>query len=261
MSASCGSGTTTWGRPSVLFVRVSLCRFDRGLGVFVISRAAAHMMRAYMGTKRWPQLSTEGYPQVTDEDRGAAEVTDDIDDIEVRMVDPVPAIRLRPAARGSTTPIFVPSKSTPLEEENADAQIPSSALWAMKYRRHLRFGRRADDFFRVVLSESTDPIYVLDDGASHRMIGREVGVDEVGLTYYLIGRITLDAYEQFVPDGADVADIFSVAGDLSLCSVYEAPDAVSNVLLVEDYRGIDDVPADYLPLNPLITFSDEPGEG
>ncbi len=197
---------------------------------------------------------------MTDDDRGA-EVTDDIDDIEVQGVDPVPAaFRLLQAAKGATTPIFVPSKSTPLEEEEADAQLPSSALWAMKYRRHLRLGRREDDFFRTVLCENTDPIYVLDDGASHRMIGREVGVDEVGLTYYLIGRITLDAYEQFVPDGADVTDIFSVAADLSLCSVYEAPEAVSNVLLVEDYRGIDDVPADYLPLSPLIEFSSELGQ-
>jgi hypothetical protein len=200
---------------------------------------------------------------VIDDDKGSEDVTDDIDDIddiEEHPADPVPAVLLRRAARGSTTPIFVPSKSTPLEEEDPDAQIPPSALWAMKYRRHLRFGRRDGDVFRAVLSESTDPVYVLDDGASHRMIGREVGVDEVGLTYYLVGRITLDDYEQFVPDGADVAGIFSVACDLSLCSVYEAPKAVSNVLLVEDYRGIDDVPAAYLPLNPLIKFSDEPGE-
>ncbi len=154
----------------------------------------------------------------------------------------------------------MPSKSTPLEEEVIDTQIPPSALWAMKYRRHLRFGRRDDDFFRTVLNETTDPIYVLDDGVSHRMIGREVGVDEMGLTYYLIGRITLDDYEQFVPDDADPAGFFSVASDLSLCSVYAAPTAVSNVLLVEDYHGIDDVPPDYLPSNPLIQFTDEPGE-
>jgi hypothetical protein len=197
---------------------------------------------------------------VTDEDNEAQKATDDIDDIAVRPVYPRPAVFSRPAGLSTPNPIFVPSKSTPLEEEDADDQIPASALWAMKYRRHLRFGRRENDFFRAVHSESTDPVYVLDDGASHRMIGRKVGVDDLGLVYYLIGRITLDAYEQFVSDGADVAAIFSVAGDLSLCSVYEAPEEVSNVLLVEDYGGIGEVPADYLPLNPLIQFSDDPGE-
>ncbi len=198
---------------------------------------------------------------MTESDRGAEEVSDDIDHIEVRPDDPVLGVRLRPAERGSTTPIFVPSKSTPLEEEDdADAQIPAAALWAMKYRRHLRFGRRDDDFFRVVLGESADPIYVLDDGASHRMIGRKVGVDEMGLTYYLVGRMTLDDYEQRVVNRRNVAGIFSEADDLSFCSVYEARDAVSNVLLIEEYRGIDDVPTDYLPMSPLISFSDEPGD-
>jgi hypothetical protein len=197
---------------------------------------------------------------VTDEDKEPDKAADDIDDIEVRPVYPRPAVLSRSVGLGSPNPIFVPSKSTPLEEEEPDDQIPPPALWAMKYRRHLRFGRRENDFFRAVHSESTDPVYVLDDGASHRMIGREVGVDDLGLMYYLIGRITLDAYEQFVSDGADVAGIFSGEGDLSLCSVYEAPDEVSNVLLVEDYGGIDEVPADYLPQNPLIQFSDDPGE-
>ncbi len=58
----------------------------------------------------------------------------------------------------------------------------------------------------------------------------------------------------------EVTGIFSDADNLSLCSVYEATDAVSNVLLVEDYAGAADVPAEYLPAHPRIRFSDEPGE-
>ena len=47
----------------------------------------------------------------------------------------------------------------------------------------------------------------------------------------------------------------------SLCSVYEATEGPSNVLLVESYGGIDQVPGDYLPSNPLIQFGDDmPGE-
>jgi hypothetical protein len=185
---------------------------------------------------------------------------DDIDNIGPHSIDPMPLDSLRPG-RGFAQ-VFVPSASTTLEEEDAaNETIPPPALWAMKYRRHFRFGRRDDDYFRVILGDDVDPLYVLDDGVNHRMICREVGTGDEGLTYYLTGRITLGTYEAFADDAGDVADIFSEAKDLSLCSVYEASDAVSNVVLVEDYGGVGDVPTDYLPGHPQIRFSDEPGGG
>lgn len=183
---------------------------------------------------------------------------EDIDDIELHTIDPMPA-ESSPFGPGSGQ-IFVPSKSTPFEEDVVDTQIPASALWAMKYRRHLRFGRRDDDHFRSVLGDEVDPVYVLDDGATHYMICREVGVDGASLSFYLLGRITLDVYWEFTDDVADVVGIFVEADDLCVCSVYEAPDAVSNVFVVEAYGG-DDVPLEYLSAHPKVQFPDEPGGG
>jgi hypothetical protein len=127
----------------------------------------------------------------------------------------------------------------------------------MKYRRHLHFGSRAGDAFRARLGDDRDPVYVLDDGPEHFMACREVGMDDEGLKYYLIGRITLWVYEGFADDDVDIAGVFSEGDDLCLCGVYEATEGASNVLLVESYRGIEDVPTDYLPSNPLIRFSDD----
>jgi hypothetical protein len=153
--------------------------------------------------------------------------------------------------------VFKPSKSSPLEEDDDDEQVPPAALWAMKYRRHLHFGSRDEDVLRVRLGHGNDPVYVLDDGPSHLMICREVGVDDDGLTYYLVGRITLDVYELVADDDAELSRIFSEANDLALCSVYKATGGVSNILVVDSYAGIDEVPAEYLPSNPLIHFTDD----
>jgi hypothetical protein len=88
-----------------------------------------------------------------------------------------------------------------------------------------------------------------------------VGVDDEGLQYHLTGRITVDVYAHFANDDVRIAEIFSEANDLALCSVYEATEGVSNLLVVESYRGIDEVPADYLPSNPLIQFSADVPDG
>jgi hypothetical protein len=185
---------------------------------------------------------------------------EDIDDIDAGPIDSaqVGSMPFSPGQLGAPTPVFAPSKSTPLQEEDdAGAQIPPAALWAMKYRRHLHFGSRDEDYFRTSLGDDSDPVYVLDDGPEHYMICREVGVDDEGLKYYLIGRITVWVYGGFADDDVDVADIFSEGDDLCLCGVYEAMEGPSNVLLVESYRRIEDVPTDYLPSNPLIRFSND----
>jgi hypothetical protein len=187
---------------------------------------------------------------------------EDIDEIDTRQPDPALAQSLPIASGlwGAPTPVFVPSKSSPLEEDT-QGEIPPAALWAMKYRRHFHFGSRSDTVFRTVLGDESDPVYILDDGAKHHMVGRQVGVDQEGLKYFLIGRITMGVYEHFAIDGADIAGIFDEADDLCLCSVYEATEGPSNVLLVRSYEGIDQVPGDYVPPNPLIQFADHlPGE-
>lgn len=183
---------------------------------------------------------------------------EDIDDIGAPCTDPtmIQSLPITSGLWGAPTPVFVPSKSTPLEDDT-EGEIPPAALWAMKYRRHFHFGSRRDTALRVALGDASDPVYVLDDGAKHQMVGRQVGVDEEGLRYFLIGRITVDVYEHFANDDVPVAGIFSEAGDLCLCSVYESTDGPSNVVLVRSYGGLDQIPGDYLPSNPLIQFTDE----
>jgi hypothetical protein len=187
---------------------------------------------------------------------------EDIDEIDTHGPDPalVQSLPITSGRWGAPTPVFVPSKSSPLEEDT-EGEIPPAALWAMKYRRHFHFGSRTDTAFRDALGDDGDPVYVLDDGAKHHMVGRQVGVDQEGLKYFLIGRITVGVYEHFANDGVGLGGIFAEASDLCLCSVYEATEGPSNVLLVQSYGGIDEVPGDYLPSRPLIQFADDrPGE-
>jgi hypothetical protein len=188
---------------------------------------------------------------MTDSDVGG----EDIDAVDQLPTDPAP-IALSRSPWGAPTPIFRPSKSTPLEEDEEDVQIPHAALWAMKYRRHFHFGSRDNDVFRARLGTEGDRVYVLDDGDEHYMICREVGVDEV-LEYFLVGRIPIETYERRREGEVGVVNIFSEAKDLGLCSVYDASEAASNIVLVENYGHIDDVPSDYLPCHPLIQFTDE----
>ena len=182
---------------------------------------------------------------------------EDIDNIDVHHTDPelVQALPFASGLWGAPTPVFVPSKSTPLEDD-IEGELPPPAVWAMKYRRHFHFGSRNENAFRAALGDDGDPVYVLDDGAKHHMVCREVGVGEGGLRYFLIGRITVAVYERFANDAKNLGGIFPEASDLCLCSVYEATEGPSNILLVESYPGIDQVPSDYLPSNGLIQFSD-----
>jgi hypothetical protein len=160
---------------------------------------------------------------------------------------------------GAPPPIFRPSTSTPLEEDEPEDLIPPAALWAMKYRRHLHLTLtpREDERLRDCLGGGDGAVYVIDDGGNHCMIGRLVGADEDGSTYSLVGRITAEAYERYAEARSPLEDIYSEAKDLSLCGVYAAPGAVSNVLAVEKYRGPGDVPPEYLPGRPFLEFADD----
>jgi hypothetical protein len=160
---------------------------------------------------------------------------------------------------GSPTPVFVPKGSTPLEEDRPDGAIPPFALWAMKYRRHGHLLSRADVEIREQFGTGDHTVYVVDDGRKYCMIGRKVGTSLDGCTYCLVGRISIGAYEQLVDDASLTDDTFAGARELSLCVVFEAEEAVSNVSLVETYASIDEVPNGYLPPGPAIEFTEIPG--
>jgi hypothetical protein len=52
---------------------------------------------------------------------------------------------------GMGVPLALPTRSTPLEDEDTDGPVPPAVLWAMKYHRHLRLGHRDDEQIRVDL--------------------------------------------------------------------------------------------------------------
>jgi hypothetical protein len=152
--------------------------------------------------------------------------------------------------------VYVPKESTPFEKHDDGGPIPHSALWALKYLRHGGFWGGAEATVRERHGQGDSTAYVIDDGRKHCVICRQVGRSPDGCAYFLVGRITLDTYEELTDDEGSVDDIFNEARDLSLCVVYEAVDAVSNVAVVESFGSIGEVPVMYLPPSPLVEFAD-----
>jgi hypothetical protein len=185
---------------------------------------------------------------------------EDIDYISEDGVD-APLVTSRglysPGLMASPTPVFMPKASTPLGEDAGDGVIPPFALWAMKYRRHVHLLSKAEVDIRDRFGTGNHTVYVIDDGRKHCMVGRKVGTSPDGCAYSLIGRITMEEYEELV-DGGMTDDIFVDADQLSLCAVFEAADAVSNVSLVQSFTTIDEVPGEYLPPSPEMEFTDVP---
>ena len=155
-------------------------------------------------------------------------------------------------------------ESTPLEEDEPEGVIPPAPLWAMKDRRHF-FGLPGHgdaERIRTFVGQGDSAVYLIDDGRSHCMVGRRVGVAPDGSIYCLVGRVTLERYLQILNGEASTAEAFSEAHDVALCSVFEDESMVSEVTLVRHFRHPDDVPADYLPPSPFIEFTEDlPTEG
>jgi hypothetical protein len=157
---------------------------------------------------------------------------------------------------GSPTPVFVPKDSTPLHEDGPEGAIPPFALWAMKFRRHGHLLSHPDADIRAAFGTEANAVYVMDDGRKHCMVSRKVGTSPDGCTYCLVARIPIDSYYP-IADGSAVADdIFANGREFALCSVFEAQQAVSNVIVAQTFAGIDDVPPEYLPPSPALEFSD-----
>jgi hypothetical protein len=198
------------------------------------------------------------------------ELNPDVDDIDELPSDPRPlsgsaGFMTRggiSSAYGAGGTVYKPSNSTSLENGETESTLPPPALWAMKYRRHahLSFGRQEEDQIREQLGGGDESTFVIDDGAKRVMISRMVGVDTEGLHYVLVGCIKFDVYLDYRNGPAPLTDIFSTAKDLCLCSVFVATEAVSNIVPVETYRNINEVPEDYLPSHPLLEFTADDSE-
>lgn len=148
---------------------------------------------------------------------------------------------------------------TPDGATDGEDEIPAALLWAMRTRmhsrRHLEPGE--DGHILRCLGTGDDALYVIDDGIDHCMVGRLVGHASDGCTYCLVARISLGQYADLEEGDLAGADVFSDARDISLCGVFAAEQAASNVILVQHYTHPGDVPVDYLPPSPFIEFTDD----
>jgi hypothetical protein len=160
-----------------------------------------------------------------------------------------------PGWLGRSGTVFVPKQSTPLADENDEGSLPHYALWSMKYLRGSHFFGHSETRIRDTFGQGSDAVYVMDDGRKRCLISRKVGSGSDGSIYCLVAQVPVSAYEQLV-DGAPSASVFANAEGFSLCSVFAAEDAVSNVTVVESYRTAAEVPSDYLPPHPEVLLDD-----
>jgi hypothetical protein len=154
-----------------------------------------------------------------------------------------------------TFPVTAPEDATPLEEHEPEGTIPASPLWALKERAHggiHLFGHPAR--IRARAGSGDAAVYAIDDGPHHCMIGRVVGATTDGCSYSLIGRVDLSTWQDLERGAIDGRAAFAAARELGLSGTVDTG-GIANVLDIDWYEGPDDVPANYLPPSPHITFA------
>ncbi len=146
----------------------------------------------------------------------------------------------------------------PPSAATARASIDSAVLEAMRTRRHSFSAAASDDAGPTEdrLGSGDAAVYVLDDGSDHFMIGRAVGEDGDGCIYCLVARITLDRLSELQEGGAPSETAFTGSRVLSLSSVF-VDDRAPNVVMIQHYDRIEDVPSEYRPPSPFLLFTDE----
>ena len=160
---------------------------------------------------------------------------------------------------GAPAPVFMPTSSTRLDEDDAEGVIPHAPLWSMKYHRHFHLFDRTDARIRDAFGQGDHAIYVIDDGRRHCVVGRIIGAGPDGCTYCLVAQITIEAYDRLVSGEDPIDRVFADARGPAVCAVFEAAveGAPSNVTLTEQYPTIDDVPPEYRSPSPFIEFVDD----
>jgi hypothetical protein len=142
--------------------------------------------------------------------------------------------------------------------DDVEDQVASHVLLALENLRHSSARPDPDGeepgFFAFGSGDTT--VYAIEDGPGHCMIGRGVGRDSDDCVYCLVGRSTVDLLGQLEDGELLVTAAFDEARELVLCSVYD-DDEVSNVVLVQEYDRVEEVPAEYRPASPFLTFTDD----
>lgn len=157
-------------------------------------------------------------------------------------------------------------------EENDEALVAFHVELAMRHLQHHQ-GRaepdqEEDPFYCFGSGDAT--LYAIEDGVSRLMIGRGVGRDGDGCVYCLVGSTAPVLLAMLDSGEVAPAAAFDDVADLTLCSVFQDDQAprrhfslsalnrqVSNIVLLQRYKSLDDVPLEYRPGHPFLHFADE----
>jgi hypothetical protein len=157
-------------------------------------------------------------------------------------------------------------------DENDEALVASHVEVAMQnLQRHQVWaepGQGEDPLHCFGSGDAT--VYAIEDGVKRLIIGRGVGRDGEGCIYCLVGTSSPALLAMLGTGAVTPSEAFGDAAELTLCSVFQADHAprrhyrltalnrpVSNVVLVQHYKRIQDVPVEYRPGQPFLHFTDE----
>jgi hypothetical protein len=203
-------------------------------------------------SKDWGASETHDW-DVAPPHAAPAWITTDLDE----LLDPEPAVVGDPSFAGN---------------ENDEVLVASYVELAMENRQHHQV--------RVEPDQENDPLYcfgsgdarlyAIRDGVKRLMIGRAVGRDGEGCIYCLVATSSPALLAMLDTGQVAPTEAFNDAAELALCSVYLADHTprrhfrlsalnrpVSNVVLVQHYKRMQDVPLEYRPGQPFLQFAGE----
>ncbi len=156
-------------------------------------------------------------------------------------------------------PLVGLDEDTPLGEDEPEDVIPAPLLWAMKEHRHVQWHLLAaderHDRFRISLGPDQNALYAIDDGRHHATIGHPVGASPESCDYFLVARITMDQLDRLQAGEVAPPNAFDDAHELALLGVNDVAEArTANVFTVASYGSVDEVPLEFLPGTPFISF-------
>jgi len=164
-------------------------------------------------------------------------------------------LHFAPGTEDWTFPVSAPENVTPLSEDEPEGTIPASPLYALKERAHGGihiFGH--PHRVRAAVGTGDATVYAIDDGPHHCMIGRRVGATSDGCIYSLIARITRDVWTTLEEGSIDGRQAFAVSAEAGLSGTVDNG-GLSNVFDVDYYDSPADIPDEYLPGAPFISFT------
>jgi hypothetical protein len=132
----------------------------------------------------------------------------------------------------------------------------------MKLRRHVQWhllpSRERHQRIREHVGDGDDRVYVIDDGAHHVMVGRRVGEKAGEVEYCLIGRQPREVFDGLRNRSVAPGAAFDGASGLTLCGVaVEEGTLSSNVFDIDRYAEASDIPTEYRPGSPYISFTQD----